>query len=81
MLDKVHTLRKKYPKLDIQVDGSVGICNIKVVTAAGANCIVSGAAMFTITDKPREFLACYKTLAEKGIERLNWFAENAARGN
>ncbi|KAI3923073.1 hypothetical protein MKW98_022520 [Papaver atlanticum] len=78
MLDKVRMLGKKYPKLDIQVDGCVGPCNIKEVTAAGANCIVSGAAMF-ITDKPREFLACYKTLVIKEIERLNWFAENADR--
>ncbi|KAI3845141.1 hypothetical protein MKX03_019808 [Papaver bracteatum] len=80
MLDKVRMLRKKYPKLDIQVDGCVGLCNIKEVTAAGANCIVSSAAMF-MTDKPREFLACYETLVIKEIERLNWFAENADRRN
>ncbi|KAI3834374.1 hypothetical protein MKW92_008035 [Papaver armeniacum] len=78
MLDKVCKLRNKYPKLDIQVDGCVGPCNIKEVTAAGANCIVSGAAMF-LFDKPREFLDFYRTLVIKEIQRLNWFAENADR--
>ncbi|KAI3855520.1 hypothetical protein MKW92_045747 [Papaver armeniacum] len=63
--------------LCMQVDGCVGLCNIKEVVVAGANCIVSGAALLS-TDKPREILACYKTLVIEEIERLNWLAENCS---
>ncbi|XP_039688271.1 ribulose-phosphate 3-epimerase, cytoplasmic isoform [Medicago truncatula] len=40
MMDKVRILRKKYPSLDIEVDGGLGPSTIDVAASAGANCIV-----------------------------------------
>lgn len=46
MMDKVRTLRKKYPSLDIEVDGGLGPSTIDVAASAGANCIVAGSSVF-----------------------------------
>ncbi|RVW30199.1 Ribulose-phosphate 3-epimerase, cytoplasmic isoform [Vitis vinifera] len=43
MMDKVRALRKKYPSLDIEVDGGLGPSTIDMAASAGANCIVAGA--------------------------------------
>ncbi|CAJ0599690.1 unnamed protein product [Cylicocyclus nassatus] len=42
MMDKVRTLRKAHPALNIQVDGGISPKNIKIPAEAGANVIVSG---------------------------------------
>ncbi|XP_038997946.1 ribulose-phosphate 3-epimerase, cytoplasmic isoform-like [Hibiscus syriacus] len=46
MMDKVSTLRKKYPSLDIEVDGGLGPSTIEMAASAGANCIVAGSSVF-----------------------------------
>ncbi|XP_021593603.1 ribulose-phosphate 3-epimerase, cytoplasmic isoform [Manihot esculenta] len=46
MMDKVKTLRKKYPSLDIEVDGGLGPSTIDMAASAGANCIVAGSSVF-----------------------------------
>lgn len=46
MMDKVRTLRKKYPDLDIEVDGGLGPSTIEAAASAGANCIVAGSSVF-----------------------------------
>jgi len=46
MMPKVKTLREKYPKLDIQVDGGLSPATIDQATEAGANAIVAGSASF-----------------------------------
>ncbi|XP_031252392.1 ribulose-phosphate 3-epimerase, cytoplasmic isoform [Pistacia vera] len=46
MMDKVRTLRKKYPSLDIEVDGGLGPSTIEMAASAGANCIVAGSSVF-----------------------------------
>lgn len=49
-LDKIRNLREKLDarglNVDIQVDGGVGLGNVKDVLAAGANIIVAGSAVF-----------------------------------
>lgn len=45
MMPKVEYIRKRHPKLDIEVDGGVGPTNIEVCGKAGANMIVSGTAV------------------------------------
>ncbi|GMI68342.1 hypothetical protein like AT3G01850 [Hibiscus trionum] len=46
MMDKVRALRKKYPSLDIEVDGGLGPSTIDMAASAGANCIVAGSSVF-----------------------------------
>ncbi|KAI3972360.1 hypothetical protein MKX01_017918 [Papaver californicum] len=46
MMDKVRALRKKYPSLDIEVDGGLGPSTIDAAATAGANCIVAGSSVF-----------------------------------
>ncbi|CAA0824640.1 Aldolase-type TIM barrel family protein [Striga hermonthica] len=50
MMDKVRTLRKKYPSLDIEVDGGLGPSTIDMAADAGANCIVAGSSVFGAPD-------------------------------
>lgn len=45
-MDKVRDLRKKYPTLDIEVDGGLGPSTIDAAASAGANCIVAGSSVF-----------------------------------
>jgi len=49
-LEKARSLRAKADalgkKLDIQMDGGIGLANVKEVIAAGVNVIVSGTAIF-----------------------------------
>ncbi|KAI8903129.1 Ribulose-phosphate 3-epimerase-like protein [Gorgonomyces haynaldii] len=52
-LEKVSVLRKRFPNLDIQVDGGVDITNIEQCAKAGANVIVSGTGVFGHPD-PKE---------------------------
>ena len=50
MMDKVRTIKAEIDKrglnVDIQVDGGLGVDNIGVATAAGANVIVAGSSIF-----------------------------------
>jgi len=45
MMPKVELIRERFPLIDIEVDGGVGLANIEVVGKAGANMIVSGTAI------------------------------------
>ncbi|KAJ6754444.1 RIBULOSE-PHOSPHATE 3-EPIMERASE [Salix purpurea] len=49
-MDKVRALRKKYPSLDIEVDGGLGPSTIDMAASAGANCIVAGSSVFGAPD-------------------------------
>mmetsp|Transcript_3592 Transcript_3592/g.7463 ORF Transcript_3592/g.7463 Transcript_3592/m.7463 type:complete len:225 (-) Transcript_3592:218-892(-) len=51
MMPKVDTLRKKYPDLDIEVDGGLAPGEtIEAASVAGANCIVAGSSVFGSSD-------------------------------
>ena len=49
-MEKVSTLRKKMPNLDIQVDGGIAEDTIEIVAMNGANVVVSGSAIFKAKD-------------------------------
>lgn len=68
MMEKVRTV-KRYAlthglKLDIQVDGGISEENAGVVTAAGANIIVAGSAIFK-SKKPRSVIESMRKAAEE----------------
>mgnify|MGYP003300245100 CR=1 FL=1 len=52
----------KYPNLDIQVDGGIGINTIKGAAEAGANVFVAGSAVFG-ADNPAEVVSKLRTIA------------------
>ncbi|KAI9171484.1 Prolyl 3,4-dihydroxylase ofd1 [Paramyrothecium foliicola] len=49
-LPKVQELRKRYPDLNIEVDGGIGPATIDQAADAGANVIVAGSAVFGAQD-------------------------------
>jgi ribulose-phosphate 3-epimerase len=64
MMDKVRTLRKKYPSLDIEVDGGLGPSTIDEAASAGANCIVAGSSVFGAPE-PDQVISLLRHSVEK----------------
>lgn len=56
MMSKVEFLRRKFPELDIEVDGGVSLATIDACAKAGANMIVSGSAVVKAED-PKDVIA------------------------
>lgn len=50
MMPKVEALRRRYPDLNIEVDGGLSEKTIDVAADAGANVIVAGSAVFGAQD-------------------------------
>lgn len=63
-LPKVAALRERYPDLDIEVDGGLGLGTIDQAAEAGANVIVAGSAVFGAQD-PAEVIAKLREAVEK----------------
>lgn len=68
-LPKVEALRKKYPELNIEVDGGLGPATIDQAADAGANVIVAGSAVFGAQD-PSEVIAKLREAVEKRNGKL-----------
>ncbi|KAF9893643.1 RIBULOSE-phosphate 3-epimerase [Aspergillus nanangensis] len=49
-LPKVQALRQRYPNLNIEVDGGLGVGTVDLAAEAGANVIVAGSAIFGAQD-------------------------------
>ncbi|KAK8963048.1 Ribulose-phosphate 3-epimerase, cytoplasmic isoform [Platanthera guangdongensis] len=64
MMDKVRKLRRKFPSLDIEVDGGLGPSTIDMAAAAGANCIVAGSSVFGSADPAHVILELRKSVQE-----------------
>lgn len=62
-LDRIRELRGLLPKKLIQVDGGVGLENIRHVHEAGANVIVAGSSVFSDGDLPHPYLRLLRALA------------------
>ncbi|KAK7264049.1 hypothetical protein RJT34_31652 [Clitoria ternatea] len=67
MMDKVRVLRKKYPSLDIEVDGGLGPSTIDMAASAGANCIVAGSSVFGAPE-PAQVISLLRNSVEKANE-------------
>ncbi|KAI0530746.1 hypothetical protein KFK09_000294 [Dendrobium nobile] len=63
MMDKVRALRKKFPHLDIEVDGGLGPSTIDAAAAAGANCIVAGSSVFG-AEEPAQVISALRKSVE-----------------
>lgn len=63
-LPKVTALRKRYPGLNIEVDGGLGLGTIDQAADAGANVIVAGSAVFGAKD-PGEVIQGLREAVEK----------------
>ena len=63
-LPKVSALRKRYPDLNIEVDGGLGLGTIDQAAEAGANVIVAGSAVFE-AESPAEVIR----MLRGGVER------------
>lgn len=50
MMDKVKTLRAKYPELNVEVDGGLAADTIETAAEAGANVIVAGTGVYKAQD-------------------------------
>ncbi|CAL5370440.1 unnamed protein product [Camellia sinensis] len=63
-MDKVCTLRKTYPSLDIEVDGGLGPSTIDVAASAGANCIVAGSSVLGASEPAQVISLLRKSVEE-----------------
>lgn len=63
-LPKVRALRKRYPELNIEVDGGLGEGTIDQAAEAGANVIVAGSAVFGAED-PTAVIRTLREAVEK----------------
>lgn len=63
-LPKVQALRARYPDLNIEVDGGLGLGTIDQAADAGANVIVAGSAIFGATD-PADVIAKLREAVQK----------------
>ncbi|XP_052197670.1 ribulose-phosphate 3-epimerase, cytoplasmic isoform-like isoform X2 [Diospyros lotus] len=64
MMDKVRSLRNKYPSLDIEVDGGLGPSTIDAAASAGANCIVAGSSVFGASE-PAQVISLMRNSVDK----------------
>ena len=69
-LPKVSALRKRYPDLDIEVDGGLGPATIDQAADAGANVIVAGSAVFGAKD-PADVIRQLKEAVGRRQHKLN----------
>lgn len=65
MMEKVATLRKKFPTLNIEVDGGLGPDTIDVAASAGANVIVAGTSVYKASDPEAVIKLLRKEVSEK----------------
>ena len=68
MMTKVQTLRNRFRRLDIEVDGGVGPNTIAECANAGANWIVSGTAVIG-SENPRQVMQLMRDTVNDAIQR------------
>ncbi|CAG8674404.1 11046_t:CDS:2, partial [Acaulospora morrowiae] len=67
-MPKVMELRKRFPGLDIEVDGGLAPDTIEEAAKAGANVIVAGSSIFN-SDDPKEVITHFRKVVntEQGV--------------
>ncbi|WFD33937.1 ribulose-phosphate 3-epimerase [Malassezia cuniculi] len=79
VMPKVAELRARYPDLDVEVDGGVGLGTIDSCAKAGANVIVAGTAVFGHPD-PKEVIAHLRKACEDAQVRIREQRARIAKG-
>ena len=69
MMDKVRTLRTKYPDLDIEVDGGVKPKTVDMATRAGANLIVSGSGVYKAEDMAESISIMQRSVDKNALSK------------
>lgn len=72
MMPKVEELRKRFPTMNIQVDGGLGKGTVEIAAGAGANVIVAGTSVFK-ADDPSQMISYLRNevqqnLVKRGID-------------
>ena len=65
---QVVELRKRFPELNIQVDGGVSVKTIDQCAKAGANVVVSGSGVFK-ADSPKQAIADMRTALQAAANK------------
>ncbi|TID22556.1 hypothetical protein CANINC_003331 [Pichia inconspicua] len=66
MMPKVEELRKRFPNMNIQVDGGLGKGTVEVAAEAGANVIVAGTSVFKAPN-PAEMIEYLRQEVQKNL--------------
>lgn len=69
MMPKVAFLRKKYPNLNIQVDGGLNIETTEIAASHGANIIVAGTSIFKAPD-PKHVIDTMRASVQKYLKSV-----------
>ena len=56
MLPKVKFLRERFPYVNIQVDGGVGLANVDICAEHGVNMIVAGTSLLKSQDRAGDII-------------------------
>ena len=67
-MPKVQALRERYPELDIEVDGGLGLGTIDQAAEAGANVIVAGTAVFG-AQSPKEVIRKLRETVQRNLSK------------
>lgn len=73
MMPKVDALRKKFPNLNIQVDGGLGRETVPAAADAGANVIVAGTSCFTAPD-PAELIDFMRETVNNSLKAKGYYS-------
>jgi len=67
MMPKVEELRRRYPNLNIQVDGGIDPSTIQRAAQAGANAVVAGSSLFKEGVDPAETIRLFRNHIDANI--------------
>lgn len=69
-LEKVRLLRRRYPFLNIQVDGAINLSTVEAAASAGANILVPGQAVFKAKNR-RQNVEILRSVVAKNLNSRN----------
>ena len=74
MLPKAKFLRERFPYVNIQVDGGVGLANLDICAEHGVNMIVAGTSLLKSQDRPGDIIKMRNIIEaklSKGLQKAS----------